>query len=71
MRALVCSTTLAALLALSPSGAVATAPSTNAAGQTTAAPKVCRWIDRTGSNQKERICLTRDQWKKVEQLLDE
>ena len=71
MRALVCTTTLAALLLLSPNGAVAKGPSKAAAGQTSAAPKVCRWIDRTGSNQKERICLTRKEWKKVEQLLDD
>ena len=70
MRALIISTALAALH-LSPSGAAAAAPSKSAAGQTSAAPKVCRWVDRTGSHQKERICLTREEWKKVEQLLDE
>ncbi len=31
--------------------------------------KVCRWIEpRTGSQIRERVCLTADQWRKVEEL---
>ena len=41
--------------------------------QTAATPKKeCRWLEgRTGTNRRERVCLTATQWKQVEAQLKE
>ena len=31
--------------------------------------KVCRWAERTGTKRRERICLTADEWRKVDEHL--
>ena len=44
----------------------------NSVGGAATAPaekKTCREVTRTGSNMRERICLTRDQWKRVDDYL--
>jgi len=75
MRAQVITVTIAAVaLGIAASPAAASAPAENATEQKSAITekKVCRWIDPpTGSLLRERICLTADQWKKVDKLLAE
>ena len=31
--------------------------------------KKCRWIETTGSNRSERICLTAEEWRKVDEYV--
>jgi hypothetical protein len=60
----------AAVLGLVATPAVAqNAPATQGAATE---KKVCRWLEtRTGSQRKERVCLTATQWKQVEATLKE
>ena len=73
MRTFLSASVAAALLAVAVTPVTAAAQSQTATGQKSkAAKKVCRWIEpRTGSMIKERICLTAQDWKKVEELLAE
>ena len=62
-----CATALA--LSAMPSSA-SQSQSDTVAEKKQAEKKVCRWIDRTGSHIAERICLTPEEWRKVEEYLD-
>ena len=70
MRTLVIASFAAALLTVAATPLAAAAPSQQKSAA--AQKKVCRWIEpRTGSQMRERICLTAEDWKKVEELLAE
>ena len=32
--------------------------------------KKCRWIEQTGTNRSERICLTAEEWRQVNEYLE-
>ena len=67
--------TLAALIVSMPafaqnSSQTATAATTSAAQGPKAAAeekKVCKLLETTGTRRQERVCLTKDDWKKVEE----
>ena len=72
MRTYLSASLAAALLTVATTPAMAAAPSRTEQKSEAAVKKVCRWIEpRTGSMIKERICLTAQDWKKVEELLAE
>ncbi|MEO7603126.1 MAG: hypothetical protein ABIS39_07705 [Sphingomicrobium sp.] len=41
-------------------------PATNGASTTTAEKKVCKRVLRSGTNAREKYCLTKAEWKKIE-----
>ena len=61
----------AAALALSPASASADQAQPNAGARDKQAgqKKVCRWIERTGTHRAERICLTAEEWRKVDDFV--
>ena len=70
---------LAAVLALSTptfaqnSSQTATAATASAAQPSKAAPeekKICKRLETSGTRMAERVCLTKDEWKKVEQQMN-
>lgn len=58
-----------AALALVTSPAAAQEPQSNQASEKSAQKKKCRWVTPTGSNRSERICLTAEEWRKVDEYL--
>jgi uncharacterized membrane protein len=59
-----------AALALVASPAAAQEPQSNqASSEKSAQKKKCRWVTPTGSNRSERICLTAEEWRKVDEYL--
>ena len=62
--------TLSAALIVSVPVAAKTQPADeqNAAKSGTAEKKVCKRLTITGSRNGERVCLTREQWKKVDEV---
>ena len=60
----------AAALALGASSASAAQPQNAVAKEKQAgSKKVCRWVETTGSHRTERICLTAEEWRKVDEYL--
>jgi hypothetical protein len=69
MRTFVSASIAAALiLVASPATAAGSSPDGKAEA---GARKICRLIERSGSRLQDRVCLTAEQWKKVDQLVAE
>ena len=67
----VIATVCAAALALGASSASATQAQSNSVAKEkqAASKKLCRWVETTGSHRSERICLTAEEWRKVDEYL--
>ena len=61
----------AAALAFGASSASAAQPQSSpvAKEKQAGSKKVCRWVETTGSHRTERICLTAEEWRKVDEYL--
>jgi len=57
---------LASAVALSPASAQGNTKSSSDGASAPAEKKVCKRIIRSGTNAKPKVCLTKAEWKKVE-----
>lgn len=62
---------LSAALLTVPASAQDPSPSDKAKTEKSADKKICKTIPRTGSNIRDKFCLTRAEWKKVDEYVNE
>ena len=59
----------AVAIAVTSAPAAAYDPQSNSVSTAKPPKKICRWVDRTGTHRIERVCLTSDEWRRVEEYI--
>jgi hypothetical protein len=71
MRISLFATMFTAAIAIAATPGTARAPQSDSASaeKPKAERKICRWAETTGTRRRERICLTADEWRQVDEHL--